>query len=62
MGFAVLLLVRLLSIGFDLTTYYDGDELVVKHGTSTRESILGNYSQAAVASDGAGSICATIGK
>ena len=61
MGFAVLPLVAFLSIGFDLSTYYDGDELV-KHGTSTRESILGNYSKAAVASDGAGSICATIGK
>ena len=56
MGFSILLLIGLLIVGYDLNSYYsEGD-------TSTRESILGNYSKAAVASDGAGPICATIGK
>ena len=66
-GVSILLLVSLLALGFGLSASNNEDTLQAVQedlGTSseTHESVLGNYSTAAVASDGAGPVCATIGK
>ena len=65
----MLLLVSLLALGFGLAASNDdlGDGLDLENtgrivNQKNHESVLGNYSTAAVASDGAGPVCATIGK
>ena len=69
----MVLLVSLLALGFGLSASSDDTNgleanLEAKDGArgftnqKNHESVLGNYSTAAVASDGAGPVCATIGK
>jgi len=61
----VVLLVIFLAIGFGVSASHDELDLFEKSGKGDgmeRESILGNYSKAAVASDGGSAICSQIGR
>ena len=72
-GVSILLLVSLLALGFGLSASNNEEDAVLSGlqnednlgaftNSENHESVLGNYSTAAVASDGAGPVCATIGK